>query len=66
MTPGRTGFRTGPMVKPLAGTGISWIVGLAVPAFLYWLTARRDTAVPDRMILTTEPGTRTGSPSPTP
>ncbi|MFD4971725.1 purine-cytosine permease family protein [Streptomyces sp. NPDC058424] len=62
-----TSFYTGPLVKPLGGTDISWIVGLAVPAFLYWLTARRDTAhVPDRMILTPEPGTRTGSPSPAP
>ncbi|MFB7733277.1 purine-cytosine permease family protein [Streptomyces sp. NPDC056112] len=62
-----TSFYTGPLVKPLGGTDISWIVGLAVPAFLYWLTARRDTThVPDRMILTTEPGTRTASPSPTP
>ncbi|WP_225077250.1 cytosine permease [Streptomyces sp. CoT10] len=62
-----TSFYTGPLVKPLGGTDISWIVGLAVPAFLYWLTARRDTAhVPDRMILTTEPGTRTASPSPAP
>ncbi|MFJ1656233.1 hypothetical protein ACIOC2_33650 [Streptomyces sp. NPDC088337] len=67
MTPGRTGFCTGPRVKPLGGTDISWIVGPAVPAFLCWLTGRRDTAhVPDRMILTTEPGTRTRSPSPTP
>jgi len=31
---------------------VSWIVGLAVPALLYWLLARRDTAhVPDRTIL---------------
>ncbi|MFF4825434.1 purine-cytosine permease family protein [Streptomyces sp. NPDC001312] len=62
-----TSFYTGPLVKPLGGTDISWIVGLAVPAFLYWLTARRDTAhVPDRLILTAEPGTRSGSPSLTP
>ncbi|MGW5127492.1 purine-cytosine permease family protein [Streptomyces sp. NPDC004069] len=62
-----TSFYTGPLVAPLGGTDISWIVGLAVPAALYWLTARRDTAhVPDRMILTAEPATRTASPSPTP
>ncbi|MFI9604642.1 purine-cytosine permease family protein [Streptomyces sp. NPDC052043] len=62
-----TSFYTGPLVAPLGGTDISWIVGLAVPAALYWLTARRDTAhVPDRMILTAEPATRAASPSPTP
>ncbi|GHE91991.1 cytosine permease [Streptomyces spiralis] len=62
-----TSFYTGPLVAPLGGTDISWIVGLVVPAALYWLAARRDTAhVPDRMITGAETGTRTGSPSPTP
>ncbi|MER6983858.1 purine-cytosine permease family protein [Streptomyces carpinensis] len=61
-----TSFYTGPLVAPLGGTDISWIVGLVVPASLYWLAARRDTAhVPDRMIVSAETGTRTGSPSPT-
>ncbi|MDQ8706081.1 cytosine permease [Streptomyces sp. LHD-70] len=47
-----TGFYTGPLVAPLGGTDVSWIVGLVVPAALYWLLARRDTAhVPDRTIL---------------
>jgi len=36
-----TGFWTGPLVEPLGGADISWIVGLAVPALLYWLVARR-------------------------
>ncbi|WP_328386452.1 cytosine permease [Streptomyces sp. NBC_00400] len=39
-----THFYTGPLVAPLGGADISWLVGLAVPAVLYWLTARRDTA----------------------
>ncbi|MFD7231359.1 purine-cytosine permease family protein [Streptomyces sp. NPDC059881] len=42
-----THFYTGPLVAPLGGADISWIVGLAVPALLYWLLARnsRDTGV---------------------
>ncbi|WP_274915356.1 purine-cytosine permease family protein [Streptomyces sp. WZ-12] len=39
-----TNFYTGPLVGPLGGADVSWLVGLAVPAVLYWLTARRDTA----------------------
>ncbi|WP_405696364.1 purine-cytosine permease family protein [Streptomyces sp. NBC_01185] len=39
-----THFFTGPMVEPLGGADISWIVGLVVPAALYWLLARRDTS----------------------
>ncbi|MBL1101337.1 purine-cytosine permease family protein [Streptomyces coffeae] len=47
-----THFYTGPFVEPLGGADISWIVGLVVPAALYWLLARKDTdRVPDRMIL---------------
>lgn len=38
-----TSFYTGPLVEPLGGADISWIVGLAVPALLYWLVARRNT-----------------------
>ncbi|QHC27614.1 MULTISPECIES: purine-cytosine permease family protein [unclassified Streptomyces] len=54
-----TSFYTGPLVAPLGGTDISWIVGLLVPAVLYWLVGRRDTGhVPDRMILSAEPETR--------
>ncbi|CAL2067025.1 MULTISPECIES: purine-cytosine permease family protein [Streptomyces] len=54
-----TSFYTGPLVAPLGGTDVSWIVGLLVPAVLYWLVARRDTGhVPDRMILFAEPETR--------
>ncbi|MEU9475315.1 cytosine permease [Streptomyces sp. NPDC048191] len=41
-----TGFYTGPLVEPLGGADISWIVGLAVPALLYWLVGRRNAACP--------------------
>ncbi|MFI8928579.1 purine-cytosine permease family protein [Streptomyces sp. NPDC053474] len=39
-----THFYTGPLVDPLGGADVSWIVGLVVPAVLYWLLARRDPA----------------------
>ncbi|MEV6834863.1 cytosine permease [Streptomyces sp. NPDC051133] len=39
-----TGFYTGPLVDPLGGADISWIVGLAVPALLYRLVARKGVA----------------------
>ncbi|MEU2228030.1 cytosine permease, partial [Streptomyces sp. NPDC018347] len=45
-----TGFYTGPLVAPLGGADISWLVGLAVPAPLYLLVARRGPVaapVPD-------------------
>ncbi|ASY31444.1 purine-cytosine permease family protein [Streptomyces sp. CLI2509] len=47
-----TEFYTGPLVDPLGGADISWIVGLAVPAALYALLARGDRAarVPEEMI----------------
>ncbi|MER5440984.1 cytosine permease [Streptomyces sp. NPDC002790] len=35
-----TAFYTGPLVDPLGGADVSWIVGLVVPAVLYWLLAR--------------------------
>ena len=47
-----THFYTGPLVGPLGGADVSWIVGLAVPALAYWLLARRDTAhLPERTVL---------------
>ncbi|GHC62375.1 purine-cytosine permease family protein [Streptomyces flavofungini] len=46
-----THFYTGPLVDPLGGADISWIVGLAVPALLYWAVARRNTAhIPERTL----------------
>ncbi|MET8688288.1 cytosine permease [Streptomyces sp. NPDC004732] len=41
-----THFYTGPLVDPLGGADISWIVGLVVPAVLYWTLARRNPPVP--------------------
>ncbi len=35
----------------MAGADISWMVGLAVPALLYWAVARRNTAhIPERTL----------------
>ncbi|MEU1146634.1 purine-cytosine permease family protein [Streptomyces sp. NPDC005863] len=41
-----THFYTGPLVEPLGGADVSWIVGLVVPAVLYWALARRNRPVP--------------------
>ncbi|MFI1679270.1 purine-cytosine permease family protein [Streptomyces sp. NPDC020607] len=41
-----THFYTGPLVGPLGGADISWIVGLVVPAVLYWALARRNPPAP--------------------
>ncbi|WP_328538368.1 purine-cytosine permease family protein [Streptomyces sp. NBC_00344] len=55
-----TSFYTGPLVAPLGGADISWIVGLLVPALLYWLLARRDTShIPPATILAAVPAQRT-------
>ncbi|MFD9881439.1 purine-cytosine permease family protein [Streptomyces alboflavus] len=60
-----THFYTGPLVDPLGGADISWMVGLAVPALLYWALARRNTAhIPERTLYGTpapvqEPVSRT-------
>lgn len=39
-----TAFYTGPLVGPLGGADVSWLVGLLVPGALYWAVTRRDTA----------------------
>ncbi|EPH41507.1 cytosine permease [Streptomyces aurantiacus] len=50
-----THFYTGPLVDPLGGADISWIVGLAVPAVLYWAVARRNTAhIPTKTVYAAE------------
>jgi NCS1 family nucleobase:cation symporter-1 len=50
-----TTFYTGPLVEPLGGADISWVIGLLVPALLYWLLARRDTThIPAATIMPTD------------
>jgi NCS1 family nucleobase:cation symporter-1 len=47
-----THFYTGPLVASLGDTDISWIIGLVVPAVLYYLLAKRcKRSIPDRLIL---------------
>lgn len=49
-------FYTGPLVDPLDGADISWIIGLAVPAALYYVAARSTAKhTPPRLILPTDP-----------
>lgn len=50
-----TGLYTGPWVAALGGADISWIVGLVVPAALYYAIRRRSSgAIPERLILPAE------------
>ena len=53
-----TKLYTGPMVERLGGVDISWIIGLVVPAVLYYLFARRDARPAAR-----EPAHRAGKPA---
>ncbi|WP_061152050.1 purine-cytosine permease family protein [Caballeronia arvi] len=48
-----TSFYTGAWVRALGGVDISWIVGLVVPAVLYYLVARNAQA-PEALILPDE------------
>ncbi|HET9501052.1 MAG TPA: hypothetical protein VFO98_12395, partial [Marmoricola sp.] len=41
--------------KELGGADISWIIGLVVPAVIYYLWASRRNVAPDRMIRATDP-----------
>ncbi|KTS70652.1 sulfonate ABC transporter substrate-binding protein [Pseudomonas oryzihabitans] len=41
-----TKLYTGPLVAHLGGVDISWVIGLLVPALLYWLLARRRATAP--------------------
>ncbi|MFL9870592.1 purine-cytosine permease family protein [Paraburkholderia megapolitana] len=51
-----SGFYTGPFVDRLGGTDISWIVGLVVPALLYfWLARRAQRSMPAHLILPHDP-----------
>ena len=47
-----TAFYTGPLVEPLGGVDISWIVGLLVPGVLYYVLGRASRRrAPPRLIL---------------
>ncbi|MGP3660874.1 purine-cytosine permease family protein [Burkholderia gladioli] len=47
-----TSFYTGALVDRLGGTDISWILGLLVPALLYYACARASSRrIPERLIL---------------
>jgi NCS1 family nucleobase:cation symporter-1 len=41
---------TGPVTEALGGADISWIVGLVVPAVIYYLWASRQHIAPDEMV----------------
>ncbi|MFH9398821.1 purine-cytosine permease family protein [Streptomyces sp. NPDC017638] len=60
-----TGFYTGPLVDPLGGADISWLVGLAVPALLYRLVARRVAPAVPPAVPVPEPGAGTSAVEPT-
>jgi NCS1 family nucleobase:cation symporter-1 len=50
-----TKFYTGPLVDVLGGVDISWIIGLVLPAGLYYVCAKKwHSAVPDHLILPVE------------
>ncbi len=47
-----TSFYTGPLVETLGGTDISWLIGLTVPALVYYWVARKMTLrIPAQLIL---------------
>lgn len=47
-----TAYFTGPLVEPLGGADISWILGLIIPGALYYVIARHSKAqIPSRLIL---------------
>jgi NCS1 family nucleobase:cation symporter-1 len=49
-----TAFYTGPLVEPLGGVDISWIVGLLVPGVLYYAFAHASRRrAPQQLILPT-------------
>ncbi|MGY2340657.1 purine-cytosine permease family protein [Pseudomonas sp. SDO5532_S415] len=52
-----TKFYTGPLVEALGGVDISWIIGLVLPAALYYVCAKKwHGTVPDKLILPVEQG----------
>jgi len=47
-----TSFYTGPLVEPLGGVDVSWIVGLLVPGILYYLFGQASRRrAPPQLIL---------------
>ena len=47
-----TAFYTGPLVEPLGGVDISWIVGLVVPGVMYFASGRgSQRRAPAQLIL---------------
>lgn len=60
-----THFYTGPLVASLDDADISWIIGLIVPAALYYWAAKKwPAAIADRLILPTEQHIATGATRP--
>ncbi|MGB7647925.1 MAG: cytosine permease, partial [Pseudomonas fluorescens] len=52
-----TKFYTGPLVAALGDVDISWIIGLVLPAALYYVCAKKwHSAIPERLILPQEQG----------
>ncbi|MCY1243316.1 Permease for cytosine/purine, uracil, thiamine, allantoin [compost metagenome] len=52
-----TKFYTGSLVAALGDVDISWVIGLVLPAALYYLCAKKwHGTVPDRLILPVEQG----------
>ena len=49
---------TGPITKALGGADISWIVGLLVPAVMYYVWASRDPRAPAEQVELEEPAAR--------
>ncbi|MGH8426119.1 MAG: cytosine permease, partial [Pseudomonas fluorescens] len=50
-----TKFYTGPLVAALGDVDISWIIGLVIPAALYYVCAKKwHGSVPDHLILPVE------------
>jgi len=50
-----TKFYTGPLVEALGGVDISWIIGLVLPAALYYVCAKKwHGSVPNQLILPVE------------
>ena len=41
---------TGPITEPLGGADISWIVGLVVPAVMYYVWASRNPRAPAEQV----------------